>query len=117
ANFAHHPWAAAAVVLNVLAVANIPRSVFLGKPFHAFVSSCVTIIVLVFLFGMALWPNLVTASNDPANSLTIYNAASSSKTLWIMLLIALIGMPFPLVYTIAVYWTFRGRVQLGEHSY
>ncbi len=26
-NFEHHPWAAAVVVLNVLAVANIPRTV------------------------------------------------------------------------------------------
>jgi cytochrome bd ubiquinol oxidase subunit II len=117
ANFAEHPWAAAVVVLNVLAVANIPRSVFHGKTFQAFVSSGVTIIALVFLFGMALWPNLVTASNDPAHNLTIYNAASSPTTLWIMFLIAIIGMPFVLTYTIVVYWTFRGRVELREHSY
>ncbi len=116
-NFQRHPWAAAMVILNVLAVANIPRSVFLGKPLHAFVSSGATICALVFLFGMALWPNLVTASNDPAHSLTIYSASSSPKTLWIMFIIALIGMPFVLSYTIAVYWTFRGRVELDEHSY
>jgi cytochrome d ubiquinol oxidase subunit II len=117
ANFQQHPWAAALVVVNVLAVANIPRSVFLNKPRHAFASSSVTIVALVALFGMALWPNLVTASNSPGYSLTIYNASSSPKTLWIMLLIVLIGMPFVLSYTIAVYWTFRGRVELGEHSY
>jgi cytochrome d ubiquinol oxidase subunit II len=117
ASFAEHPWAAAIVILNVLAVANIPRSVFRGRMLEAFVSSGGTIIALVFLFGMALWPNLVTASNNPSYSLTIYNAASSPRTLWIMFLIALIGMPFVLTYTIAVYWTFRGRVELREHSY
>ena len=117
ANFYEHPGAAAVVVLNVLAVANIPRSLFRGKTLQAFMSSGVTIIALVFLFGMALWPNLVTASNDPSHNLTIYNAASSVKTLWIMFLIAIIGMPFVLTYTIAVYWTFRGRVELREHSY
>jgi cytochrome bd ubiquinol oxidase subunit II len=117
ANFQRHPSVAVIVVLNVLAVANIPRSVFLGKARLAFASSTATIVALVALFGMALWPNLVTASNDPANSLTIYNASSSPKTLWIMFVIALIGMPFVLSYTIAVYWTFRGRVELGEHSY
>jgi len=117
ANFERQPWAAAIVILNVLAVANIPRTVFLGKPFQAFASSVVTIVALVFLFGMALWPNLVTATSDPANSLTVYNAASSPKTLWIMFIIALIGMPFVLSYTVVVYWTFRGRVELGEHSY
>ena len=76
-----------------------------------------TIVAMVFLFGMALWPNLVTASNNVANSLTIYNAASSPKTLGIMLIIAAIGLPFVLTYTIAVYWTFRGKAAIGEHSY
>jgi cytochrome bd ubiquinol oxidase subunit II len=117
ANFERFPWAVGIVVLNVLAVANIPRSVFANKPIQAFASSVVNMICLISLFGLALWPNLVTASNNPANSLTIYNAASSVGTLWTMLLIAGIGMPFVLTYTVAVYWTFRGRVEIGEHSY
>lgn len=117
ANFERFPWAGAIVVLSVLAIANIPRSVFLGKPVQAFASSTLTIASLVSLFGLALWPNLVAASNVPANSLTVYNAASSQKTLWIMFVIALTGMPFVLAYTAVVYWTFRGRVELGDHSY
>ncbi|MBC7926793.1 MAG: cytochrome d ubiquinol oxidase subunit II [Bryobacteraceae bacterium] len=116
-NFEKYPWAAVIVVLNVLAVANIPRSVFRNRPIQAFASSAVTIICLVSLFGIALFPNLVTARNAPSNSLTIYNASSSEGTLWIMLFIVVIGMPFVLAYTAAVYWTFRGRVELGEHSY
>ena len=72
---------------------------------------------MVFLFGMAMFPNLVVASNDPAFSLTIYNAASSTKTLRIGLIIAAIGMPFVLTYTAVIYWTFRGKVVLGDHSY
>jgi cytochrome bd ubiquinol oxidase subunit II len=46
-------------------------------------------------------------------SLTIYRAASSEKTLGIMFLIALIGMPLVLTYTTIVYWTFRRRVEIG----
>ena len=117
ANFVSFPWAAIVVVLNVFAVANIPRAVYRDKPIEAFVSSALTIICLVTLFSVALWPNLVTASNHPENSLTIYNAASSPGTLWTMFVIVLIGMPFVLTYTAAVYWTFRGKVELGEHSY
>jgi cytochrome d ubiquinol oxidase subunit II len=117
ANFARFPWAAAIVVANVLAVANIPRTVLQNKPMQAFLSSALTIVCLVSLFGLALFPNLVTASNQPTNSLTVYNAASSEGTLWTMFVIALIGMPFVLTYTTAVYWTFRGRVEIGEHSY
>lgn len=117
ASFVHFPWAAAVVVLNVLAVANIPRSVYRNKPVQAFASSAITIVCLVALFSIALFPNLVTANNNERHSLTVYNAASSEGTLWTMLVIVLIGMPFVLTYTVAVYWTFRGRVELGEHSY
>jgi cytochrome d ubiquinol oxidase subunit II len=117
ANFGRAPWAAALVVANVLAIANVPRSVFRSAPGRAFLSSCASIAALVALFGLALWPNLVTASNDPSHSLTIYNAASSEKTLGIMLALALVGMPLTLTYTGLVYWTFRRRVEIGEHSY
>ncbi|MGC4120089.1 MAG: cytochrome d ubiquinol oxidase subunit II [Myxococcales bacterium] len=116
ANFERFPWAALVVVVNVLAMANVPRSVHLGRPRLAFVSSAVTIVALVGLLGLGLWPNLVTATNDAANSLTVYRSASSPATLWNMLIIALIGMPFVLVYTVAVYWTFRERVKVEEDS-
>jgi len=71
----------------------------------------------VFLLGMAIFPNLVPSSVDPAYSLNIYNAASSQKTLGIMAVIAAIGMPIVVTYTAIVYWTFRGKVKLGEFSY
>ena len=116
-NFEHAPWATIIVVLNVLAVANIPRAVASGRPGQAFLSSGVTIIALVTLFSIGLWPNLVTASNNPANSLSVYRAASSDRTLGIMLIVACIGMPLVLAYTAIVYWTFRRRVELGPHSY
>jgi cytochrome d ubiquinol oxidase subunit II len=117
ANFAHAPWAVGIVVLNVLAVANIPRAVWADKPGQAFLSSCLTVIALVSLFSIALWPNLVTARNNPEYSLTIYRAASSPATLRIMFIIACIGMPLVLTYTGIVYWTFRRRVNIGPHSY
>jgi len=116
-NFEEFGWAWAVVALNVLAIANIPRAIFLNKPLYAFLSSCATIAALNFLFGVALYPNLVVSSLDPAYSLTIFNASSSTKTLGIMALIAAVGMPFVLAYTAAIYWTFRGKVDLGEHSY
>jgi cytochrome d ubiquinol oxidase subunit II len=116
-NFQQHRWTWMIVVLTVLAFANIPRAIFLGRPFYAFLSSSATILALVFLFSLTLFPNLVVSSSSPDFNLTIYNAASSSKTLGIMTIIALIGMPFVLAYTAAIYWTFRGKVKLTEHSY
>jgi cytochrome d ubiquinol oxidase subunit II len=116
-NFREIPWAWIVVLLNVLAIANIPRAIYQGKAFYAFMSSVATIAAFVFLLGMAIFPNLVPSSIDPAYSLDIYNAASSQKTLGIMAIIAAIGMPIVLTYTGIVYWTFRGKVKLGEFSY
>jgi cytochrome bd ubiquinol oxidase subunit II len=116
-NFEQHSWSWVSVLVTVLAFANIPRAIFLGKPFYAFVSSSVTIAALVFLFSFSLFPNLVSSSVSPDFSLTVYNAASSVKTLTIMAIIALLGMPFVLSYTAVVYWTFRGKVKLTDHSY
>ena len=117
ANFRHEPWTVGVVVLNVLAIAYIPRALFLRRFGRAFLASALTIVCLVFLFALAVYPNIVTASNDPGNSWTVYTAASSKKTLGIGLLIAAIGMPFVATYTFVVYWTFRGKVVLDDHSY
>ncbi|HUJ08574.1 MAG TPA: cytochrome d ubiquinol oxidase subunit II, partial [Verrucomicrobiae bacterium] len=117
ANFRLHPRNWLVVVLNVLAIANIPRAIHLGRPGYAFASSCATVAALTFLFGVALFPDLIHSSLNPDWSLTIYNAASSKKTLEIMAIMAALGLPFVLAYTSVVYWVFRGKVQLGKFSY
>jgi cytochrome d ubiquinol oxidase subunit II len=116
ANFETYPVAWLVVVLNVLALANIPRAIYKKRPGQAFLSSCCTILALTALFGFALYPKMVVAEN-PAHTLDIKNAASSDTTLTIMLIIAIVGMPFVLSYTAAIYWVFRGKVKLGEFSY
>jgi cytochrome d ubiquinol oxidase subunit II len=116
-NFKDYPIGWLIVLLNVLAIANIPRAIYQGKPFYAFMSSCATIAALTFLFGAALFPNLIISSIKPEYSLTLYNAASSLKTLGIMQTIAFIGMPFVLTYTIIIYWIFRGKTKLNKFSY
>ncbi len=104
-------------ILNILAIANIPREIHQKRDFLAFLSSCASIAALLALFGIGMFPNLIVSSTDIAHSLTIYNAASTAKTLRIMLIIALIGMPLVLTYTISIYWIFRGKVRLDSSSY
>jgi cytochrome d ubiquinol oxidase subunit II len=116
-NFRYVPAAWGVAILTALALANIPRAIHHRRPGYAFFSSACTIAALVFFMKMAMAPNLVTSTLDPAYSLTIRNASSSSTTLGIMAVIAAIGMPFVLAYTGLVYWVFRGKVQLGEASY
>jgi cytochrome bd ubiquinol oxidase subunit II len=104
-------------VVNILAIANIPRSMHRGKDFQAFLSSCAAMLALMALFGMGMYPNLIYSLPNPEQSLTIYNAASSAKTLRIMLIMAGLGIPMVLSYTISIYWIFRGKVTIEPHSY
>ncbi|MEE4311589.1 MAG: cytochrome d ubiquinol oxidase subunit II [candidate division KSB1 bacterium] len=103
--------------LNMLAIANIPREVLKGSDFRAFLSSCAAMLALMAIFGIGIFPNLVYSNPIAENSLNIYNAASSAKTLKIMLTIAIMGIPIVIAYTVSIYWIFRGKVTLDEHSY
>jgi len=107
----------AVALLNMLAIANIPREIHKGRDFNAFLSSCAAMLALMVLFGVGMYPNMVFSDIAPENSLTIFNAASSQKTLGIMLIIALIGVPIVLTYTVCIYWIFRGKVKLDRMSY
>lgn len=104
-------------VLNMLAIANIPREIHHGREFMAFFSSCASIAALLLIFALGIFPTIVYSNPNPEYSLTIYNASSSEKTLNIMLIIAIIGVPFVLAYTISIYWIFRGKVKLTNMSY
>lgn len=116
-HFGEYPVLWIVPLLNILAIANIPRAIAKQQPLYAFINSCCTIAALVFLFSAALFPDLLPASNNTAFSITIYNAASSILTQKIGLIIVALGMPMVLSYTILIYWTFRGKVELSDNSY
>jgi cytochrome d ubiquinol oxidase subunit II len=104
-------------IMNMLAIANIPREIQHGNEFKAFLSSSASIALLMLLFAIGIFPNLVLSNPNPENSLNIYNAASSQKTLTIMIIIAIIGIPFVLAYTFIIYKVFKGKVKIDETSY
>jgi cytochrome bd ubiquinol oxidase subunit II len=112
-----NPWLFIILLANLLAIANVPREFHHGRDWRAFLSSCAAMISLMVLFGLNMYPNLVYSLPNPENSLNIYNAASSSKTLGIMLTMACIGMPLVIAYTLSIYWIFRGKVKMKRTSY
>lgn len=57
------------------------------------------------------FPNMIKASNGAGLSLTIYNTSTGIKTLKIMSVIALIGMPVVIGYTVFVYRIFKGKAK------
>ena len=88
-----------------------------GRYFVAFLLSGAMIAGLLFSAAIGLYPNLLVSSLNSEYNLTIFNASSQPNTLTVMLIIAVIGMPFVLLYTAGVYYFFRGKVQLGSESY
>jgi cytochrome d ubiquinol oxidase subunit II len=101
-------------LLMVLTIANIPRQIKRGKYRFAFLSSAATIALLLIMVALEVFPFLLYSPRDPANSITIYNGASSPKTVKILLVIALIGTPLVGLYTSFQFWTFKGKVKLDE---
>ncbi|KGJ82823.1 cytochrome C oxidase assembly protein [Cryobacterium roopkundense] len=97
--------AVAALTLVGAFVANLR-----GAERWAFGLMAVTIGLAVVTLFASLFPFVMPASNDPANSLTIENASSSAYTLTVMSWTALIGMPVILGYQAFTYWVFRKRI-------
>ena len=115
--FRESPYMFVMVIALVLAIANIPREIHRGREMRAFFSSCMTMLLLMGLFGFGMFPNMVYSLPLPENSLTAYNGASTGKTLEIMFIIALIGVPIVLTYTASIYYIFRGKVEITKDSY
>ncbi len=104
-------------VLTFLAIANIPRLATKRKFKSAFFFSALSIALLLVLVAIELYPTMLLSTLDPAYSIDVYTAASSEKSLGIMLLFAAIGIPLVGGYTYFVYKTFAGKVELDEMSY
>jgi cytochrome bd ubiquinol oxidase subunit II len=116
-NFKNNPLFFIIPILSFLAVANIPRLVSKKKYASALVFSSLTMAFLLMLVAFQLYPVLLPSTIDSSYSVTIYNAASSQKSLGIMLTIVLIGTPLLAGYFLFLYKTFYGKVKLDDTSY
>jgi len=80
---------------------------------RAFFMSSLAFLGLWGIVGAIHYPNLVRATN-PLHSIQISNS-SSELTLKVMLIIALVGMPIVIGYTIFAYRVFKGKVELAKN--
>jgi cytochrome d ubiquinol oxidase subunit II len=110
------PWLMILPTIGLLSIANVPREMSKGREGFAFISSCLAIATLMGLFGLGIYPNVVPSAPIAANSLTIRDSASDA-TLTTMTSIALLGMPFVIAYTLAIYRIFRGKVDPARLYY
>jgi cytochrome bd ubiquinol oxidase subunit II len=100
-------WIAPAVFVAALALT--AWALWRGSERLPIVGSSLSIAALIAILGQALYPALVP-DRVASSGLTVTNAASSDLTLSVMLVIALIGVPIVLLYTLFVYSRFVGKV-------
>ncbi len=115
--FKENPELFAFAFFNMLSIANIPREISKKRYFEAFASSSLSIIASMCLVGIGLFPNIVVSNINEIYNMTIYNSASSQKTLMIISFVSLVATPAILAYTSYIYWVFRGKVELDSKSY
>ena len=104
-------------LLLLASVLFIPVWIKAKKYFRAFLASSTMILSMIGLAAVSMYPKLVPSSIDLANSLTIYNASSTDRTLTVMLIIALVGMPLVIGYTWVIYRIFKGKTVITDESY
>jgi cytochrome d ubiquinol oxidase subunit II len=78
----------------------------------AFVLTSLSIMLAVITVFMSLFPRVMVSSLNADWSLTIYNASSSSYTLTVMSIVALVFVPIVLGYQGWSYWVFRKRLSV-----
>jgi len=105
------------LVLLFATIIYIPIGLKTGKFGYVFTASSLMITSMILLIAVSLFPKLVPSSIDLSYSLTIYNASSTPRTLETMLIIALIGVPIVIGYTIWIYRIFKGKVVIDKDSY
>lgn len=104
-------------ILLLVSIFYLPLGLKSNKFFLSFLASSLIIASIIGLSAVSLFPRLVPSITDLSYSLTVYNASSSQYTLNAMLIIALIGMPLVIGYTIFIYKVFKGKVVITKESY
>jgi cytochrome bd ubiquinol oxidase subunit II len=116
ANYAANPLLIIIPILVLVVYTFLIIHILKKKYKPAFVFSSLGITFLMTMIVVAMFPNIVFSSLLPEFNLNIYNSASSQLTLKTMLIIAGIGLPPVIIYTLYIYRVFRGKINLSEKT-
>ena len=116
-NFKDRPWTVVFPALAFVSIITAWLFVRRGAYLSAFLASATMIALLLGAVACGMYPVMLHSTTNSAYDLTVQNASAANETLTVMFVIALIGMPFVLLYTAGVYYFFRGKVELDDESY
>jgi cytochrome bd ubiquinol oxidase subunit II len=101
------------VVVAVAVIAQLSAVMLVwsrGRDGWAFACTATVVAALVVQVFGTLYPALIPSTLNPAWSLTVANASSSTYTLTIMSWAALVFTPLVIGYQAWTYWVFRQRI-------
>ncbi len=114
-NYAAHP---IGYIFPVLSIATLLSALLIRRRnWDAGAFSATSLLILTML-GSTAWgsyPNILIATNDPANSLTVTNATAGVYGLQAGLWWFLFGFILLIAYQACAHQAFRGKVKLGAH--
>jgi cytochrome d ubiquinol oxidase subunit II len=76
-----------------------------------FYSSAAYLVFMLVGAAVAVYPNLLTSTTDPALNITVYNAHTGAYALRVGLIFWSIGMAVAIGYFVFIYRMFRGKVE------
>lgn len=98
-------------LLSVLALAVAQWGIWTGRFGIAFVANGLAVLGYTATIFLALAPNAVPSSIDPAYDLTLSAAAAGDYPLAVMTVVAVIALPVVLAYQGWSFWVFRARIR------
>ncbi|MCD6046454.1 MAG: cydB [Gammaproteobacteria bacterium] len=110
ANYQQYPFFIAAPLLGFVGAILTILLVFARCFRWAFIASATSIFGVISTVGVSMFPVLLPSSENPSQSLLVWDASSSQTTLWLMLLVGLVFFPIVIGYTAWVYRIMRGHV-------
>ena len=107
-NYSAHPVWFVIPILVAAALVVVQLAASRNRKWLAFLGSAVYLIAMLAGAAVALYPNVLPATTDPANSLTISNAGAGAQVLQVGLYWWIPGIAIAIAYFVLVYRTFAG---------
>ena len=114
-NYAAHPVGYVFPSIGVAALAAALEFRRRDRDPAAFATSSLFIVAMLASTAWGSYPNILIATTDPANSLTITNAAAGAYGLQVGLWWFLLGFILVIIYQVYAHRVFWGKVRLDTH--
>lgn len=114
-NYAAHPVGYVFPSIGVAALAAALEFRRRDRDPAAFAASSLFIVAMLASTAWGSYPNILIATTDPANSLTITNAAAGTYGLQVGLWWFLLGFILVIIYQVYAHRVFWGKVRLDTH--